>query len=140
MYASPSLLQPLLTKSLRRLPPRVRGAPVVVVGAAGGKERPQAVEAGDLAQVTHDPLLAALRQRLRRAGAVPRGAQSGLACVYSREPVRLPDAGSDACAVDGSLNCHGYGSSVTVTATFGMVAASEALRLVRGRGDATPLL
>jgi tRNA A37 threonylcarbamoyladenosine dehydratase len=30
-------------------------------------------------------------------------------------------------SVDGSLNCHGYGSSVTVTATFGMVAAAEAL-------------
>jgi tRNA A37 threonylcarbamoyladenosine dehydratase len=25
---------------------------------------------------------------------------------------------------DGSLNCHGYGSVVTVTATFGLVAAS----------------
>ncbi len=109
------------------------GTPLVVVGAAGGKERPQAVEAGDLAQVTHDPLLAALRQRLRQAGAVPRGgAPAGLACVYSREPVRLPQGeGGDACAVDGSLNCHGYGSSVAVTATFGMVAAAEALRLVR---------
>ena len=28
---------------------------------------------------------------------------------------------------DGSLNCHGYGSSVTVTATFGLVAAGEAI-------------
>jgi tRNA threonylcarbamoyladenosine dehydratase len=33
--------------------------------------------------------------------------------------------------VDGSLNCAGYGSSVTVTATFGMVAANEiVLRLL----------
>jgi tRNA A37 threonylcarbamoyladenosine dehydratase len=31
------------------------------------------------------------------------------------------------CDVDGSLNCHGYGSSVAVTATFGMVAASAAI-------------
>jgi tRNA A37 threonylcarbamoyladenosine dehydratase len=31
--------------------------------------------------------------------------------------------------VDGSLNCHGYGSSVAVTATFGMVAAGEAIQL-----------
>jgi tRNA A37 threonylcarbamoyladenosine dehydratase len=41
-----------------------------------------------------------------------------------------PDAGDAACDVDGSLNCHGYGSSVAVTATFGMVAAARALELV----------
>jgi tRNA threonylcarbamoyladenosine dehydratase len=35
----------------------------------------------------------------------------------------------EACDVDGSLNCHGYGSSVAVTATFGMVAAARALEL-----------
>lgn len=119
------------------------GTPLVVAGAAGGKERPQAVEAGDLAQVTHDPLLAALRQRLRQAGAVPRGgAPAGVACVYSREPVRPPQGGdADAgCALDGSLNCHGYGSSVAVTATFGMVCAAEVLRLVRARSHrGTPL-
>jgi tRNA A37 threonylcarbamoyladenosine dehydratase len=34
----------------------------------------------------------------------------------------------EACDVDGSLNCHGYGSSVMVTATFGMVAAGEVVR------------
>mgnify|MGYP003428915949 CR=1 FL=1 len=31
---------------------------------------------------------------------------------------------------DGSLNCHGYGSSVAVTAAFGMVAASLAIESV----------
>ncbi len=111
------------------------GVPVVLVGAAGGKQRPQAVETGDLAQVSHDPLLAALRQRLRKSGRMPReGRPAGLVCVYSREPVRLPpavDGDPDACVVDGSLNCHGYGSSVTVTATFGLCAADEALAVVR---------
>ena len=29
---------------------------------------------------------------------------------------------------DGSLNCHGYGSSVTVTATFGLCAAGWVLQ------------
>jgi len=43
--------------------------------------------------------------------------------------VALPDAACD--AVDGSLNCHGYGSTVTVTATFGLVAAGEALAQVQ---------
>lgn len=107
------------------------GVPLVMAGAAGGKQRPQAVEVDDLALATHDPLLAGLRQRLRKAGAVPRQGATGLRAVFSREPVALPDA---ACALaggsDGSLNCHGYGSSVTVTATFGFVAAAEVLRLL----------
>ncbi|TXI23120.1 MAG: tRNA threonylcarbamoyladenosine dehydratase, partial [Roseateles sp.] len=50
----------------------------------------------------------------------------GVACVYSREPVHLP--AGEGCDVDGSLNCHGYGSSVTVTATFGLCAAAELQR------------
>jgi tRNA threonylcarbamoyladenosine dehydratase len=29
--------------------------------------------------------------------------------------------------VEANLNCHGYGSTVSVTATFGMVAAQVAL-------------
>ena len=37
------------------------------------------------------------------------------------------DPGAAATAVDGSLNCHGYGSSVMVTAAFGMVAAAQGL-------------
>ena len=42
-----------------------------------------------------------------------------------------------AAPVDGSLNCHGYGSSVTVTATFGMVAAGEAIaQLLAARAGA----
>ncbi len=99
--------------------------PVVSVGAAGGKQRPQAVEVDDLAQVTHDPLLASLRQRLRKHHGAARTGAIGVRCVFSREQVQPP---AEACDVDGSLNCHGYGSSVVVTATFGLVSASEALQ------------
>jgi len=106
---------------------RATGTPLVVSGAAGGKRRAQAVEVGDLSEVTHDPLLASLRQRLRREGA-PRDGRIGVRCVFSRESVRARQQEGFQRS-DGSLNCHGYGSSVTVTATFGMVAAGEALRL-----------
>ena len=109
--------------------------PLVVVGAAGGKRLPQAVAVADLSEATHDPLLASMRQRLRRDHAAPRTGALGLACVFSREPVHRPAADPvDDCAIDGSLNCHGYGSSVTVTATFGMVAASLALQRVTEAG------
>ena len=103
--------------------------PAVCVGAAGGKQLAQAVEVADLAEASHDPLLASLRQRLRKQGA-PRSGRIGLVCVFSRESVAMP-AGDAGGGVDGSLNCHGYGSSITVTATFGLVAAGEALRLCR---------
>ena len=101
-------------------------APLVIVGAAGGKRVAERVEVGDLATVTHDPVLAALRQRLRKLHGAARGGDMRLTCVFSREPVRTP-AGEQACDVDGTLNCRGYGSSVGVTATFGMVAATRAL-------------
>ena len=109
--------------------------PVVCVGAAGGKREAQRVELADLGAVTHDPLLASLRQRLRKEYGAPRGTVMGLSCVFSREPVAAPapECGIDV-GNDGSLSCHGYGSSVTVTATFGMVAAGAAIaQLVTAR-------
>jgi tRNA threonylcarbamoyladenosine dehydratase len=100
-----------------------RGALFVSCGAAGGKRAAHKVEVADLAETTHDPLLAQLRYRLRKQGAPAKG-KMGVACVFSREAVAPPDP---SCAVqeggDGSLNCHGYGSSVSVTATFGLCAA-----------------
>lgn len=105
---------------------RAARVPLVCVGAAGGKRHAQRVEVADLAETTHDPLLASLRQRLRQQGAAPRTGAMGVRCVFSRESVAAPAAG-DACAADGTLNCHGYGSTVTVTATFGLVAAGEAI-------------
>ena len=101
-------------------------SPLVVVGAAGGKRRAQAGEVADLAEATHDPLLASLRQRLRQQHGAARKGAIGVRCVFSREPVAMP-ALDDACDVEANLNCHGYGSTVSVTATFGMVAAQVAL-------------
>ena len=105
---------------------RETATPLVVVGAAGGKRAAERVEVGDLADVTHDPMLASLRQRLRKSHVAPRTGAFGVTCVFSREPVSGPATG-ESCDTDGSLNCHGYGSSVAVTATFGMVAAARAL-------------
>jgi len=105
---------------------------LVVAGAAGGKRQPQAVQVADLAQATHDPLLAALRQRLRKQHGAARAAAMGVCCVFSREAVAAP---AQECDVEGNLSCHGYGSSVAVTATFGMVAANVALEFVLGQRE-----
>ena len=95
----------------------------ITVGAAGGKRLAHQVEVDDLSQCTHDPLLAQLRYRLRKHHSAARdGKKIGVPCVFSREAVAAPDP---SCAVegDGSLNCHGYGSVVSVTAAFGFCAA-----------------
>ena len=101
--------------------------PFVTVGAAGGKRLAQAVEVADLAGTTHDPLLAQLRYRLRKQHAAPREGRMGVTCVFSREPVAPPDASCGIEDGDGSLNCHGYGSAVSVTATFGFCAAGAVI-------------
>ncbi|MGZ5195143.1 MAG: tRNA threonylcarbamoyladenosine dehydratase [Ramlibacter sp.] len=95
----------------------------VTAGAAGGKRLAHKVDIDDLANTTHDPLLAQLRYQLRKHHGAPReGKKIGVACVFSREAVAPPDASCD-IEGDGSLNCHCYGSVVSVTATFGQCAA-----------------
>lgn len=103
---------------------RATGVTLVTLGAAGGKRWGQRVEIADLADVTHDPLLAQVRYRLRRHhGAPGPGKRIGITAVFSRENVVMPEACESASDMDGSLNCHGYGSTVAVTATFGFCAA-----------------
>jgi tRNA threonylcarbamoyladenosine dehydratase len=115
---------------------RQAGTAFVTVGAAGGKQAAEQVQVADLA---HDPLLASLRQALRKQARAAAGGSSpsrqpaqptplNVCCVFSREAVQPP--ADQACAPDGSLNCHGYGSSVAVTATFGMVAAGQVLQQI----------
>jgi tRNA A37 threonylcarbamoyladenosine dehydratase len=105
--------------------------PFVTVGAAGGKRLAHAMEVADLAFTTHDPLLAQLRYQLRKHHGGARNGPMGVSCVFSREAVSPPDA---SCALaeagDGSLNCHGYGSAVSVTASFGMAAAGALMNAI----------
>jgi molybdopterin/thiamine biosynthesis adenylyltransferase len=97
----------------------------ITVGAAGGKRAAHKVDIEDLSLTTHDPLLAQLRYRLRREHQAPRDKKKiGVSCVYSKESVAPADVSCEIDGdTDGSLNCHGYGSVVSVTATFGQGAA-----------------
>lgn len=103
----------------------------ITVGAAGGKRLAHKVDIDDLSQASHDPLLARLRNLLRKQhGAPAAGRKIGVSCVFSREPVQAADA---SCAIedsDSTLNCHGYGSMVSVTATFGQCAAGWVLNKI----------
>ncbi|MFZ4471802.1 MAG: tRNA threonylcarbamoyladenosine dehydratase [Limnohabitans sp.] len=97
----------------------------ITVGAAGGKRAAHKVDIDDLSLATHDPLLAQLRYRLRREHQAPRDKKKiGISCVFSKESVAPVDASCEIeGGTDGSLNCSGYGSVVSVTATFGQCAS-----------------
>ena len=102
--------------------------PLVMAGAAGGKKWAHLVDMADLSDVTHDPLLAQVRHSLRKMHfqLKPKTA-CGIHAVFSKEPVTRPVASSESQSTDNTLNCHGYGSLVAVTATFGQCAAGWAL-------------
>ena len=121
----------------------------ISVGAAGGKRLAHKVDIEDLSLVTHDPLLAQMRNRLRKEHSAARDKKKiGVACVFSRETVlqsiavaltaseEAADTGqpryfssdfSVESQSDATLNCHGYGSVVTVTSTFGLCAVGWVL-------------
>ena len=110
---------------------RAAGIAVISTGGAGGRRDPTQITVNDLSRTTHDALAAKLRARLRKEYGFPRDPKQafGIACVYSTEAVVRPDG--LACDVDAAglhgLNCAGYGSAVTVTASFGLIAAARAL-------------
>ena len=122
----------------------------ITVGAAGGKRYAHQVEIDDVSTVTHDPLLAKMRYLLRKEHGAPRLGRMDTACVFSRESVSRPLATvhEDTSIAtleksslpdsllpeqtDGGLNCHGYGSVVSVTSTFGMCAASWVFNKIAG--------
>lgn len=115
--------------------------PLVMTGAAGGRIDATRIRQADLSAVTHDKLLAKVRNSLRRDYAFTKNDQTkkqnatmDIACVYSDEEVVKPE---EICALAGGaisgLNCAGYGSSVCVTAPFGFIAAGLLLQQLLSR-------
>jgi tRNA A37 threonylcarbamoyladenosine dehydratase len=120
---------------------REHGIPLVTIGGAGGQTDPTKVEVRDLARTEQEPLLKKVRKILRARYGFARGEKNKyhVDAVFSMEPLRYPDSG-DACEVDANsvtgLNCAGFGSSMVVTATFGMVAAGHVLRKLADQANA----
>jgi tRNA A37 threonylcarbamoyladenosine dehydratase len=120
---------------------KAHSLPLITAGGAGGQIDPTRIVIGDLAQTIQDPLLARVRSLLRKEYGFPRApkAKFGIPAVFSSEPIRRPEQGAscdEPPALNG-LSCAGYGSSVCVTAPFGMVAASEVLRYLASRAQTT---
>ncbi|HEY4541727.1 MAG TPA: tRNA cyclic N6-threonylcarbamoyladenosine(37) synthase TcdA [Noviherbaspirillum sp.] len=122
---------------------RNQGIPLVTIGGAGGQTDPTRIEVRDLARTEQEPLLAKVRKRLRSQHGFPRGDKSrfGIEAVFSTEPLRTPEP---SCAIGEAgeggvtgLNCAGFGSSMAVTASFGLVAASRVLRVLADQARST---
>jgi tRNA A37 threonylcarbamoyladenosine dehydratase len=129
---------------------RRRRQPLVVCGGAGAVTDALGLRRADLALVRGDPLLAAVRARLRREHGFPReaGRRFGVTALYfDAQRVRaVPDAPGAECALPGEegpeakpagrggapLACAGYGSLVTVTAALGFAAAGLAIEAALG--------
>jgi len=114
---------------------RRHAIPLVIIGSAGGQTDPTQIAVRDLARTEQEPLLKKVRKLLRSHYGFARGEKTKyyIDAVFSMEPLRYPEDDA-ACSIDGDerhsvtgLNCAGFGSSMVVTATFGMVAASHVL-------------
>lgn len=121
---------------------RSRNLPMLTIGSAGGQTDPTLIAVRDLAKTEQEPLLKRVRKHLRTDYGFPRGVKNkfNVDAVFSMEPLTTPTPETgDACEIDGDgaaagvtgLNCAGFGSSVVVTASFGMVAAAHALKSLR---------
>ncbi|OYO31026.1 tRNA cyclic N6-threonylcarbamoyladenosine(37) synthase TcdA [Janthinobacterium sp. PC23-8] len=121
---------------------RSRNLPMLTIGSAGGQTDPTLIAVRDLAKTEQEPLLKRVRKHLRTDYGFPRGVKSkfNVDAVFSMEPLTTPTSTpetGEACDMDGAtagvtgLNCAGFGSSVVVTASFGMVAAAHVLKSLR---------
>jgi len=134
---------------------RQHAVPLITIGAAGGQTDPGKIEIRDLSRTEQEPLLALVRKRLRQNHGFPRGAKSkfGIDAVFSMEVLTMPET-AEVCEVPPNtdstdstdsgdvattptqgvtgLNCAGFGSSIVVTASFGMMAAAYVLRRLAG--------
>lgn len=112
--------------------------PLVTVGSAGGKRDPRAITSADLTRTTNDPLLAKVRNTLRREYGFSRNTKRvfSVEAIYSSEQMIYPDGNGETChsaaAMGDSmrLDCSGgFGAATMVTGTFGFVAASRLIEV-----------
>ena len=109
---------------------------LVTVGGAGGQMDPTQVQVTDLAKTYQDPLLAKVRNILRREYNFSKNVQRRFAieAVFSTEQLSYPQSDGSVCNTKATaegpkrMDCaSGFGAVTVVTGTFGFVAASRVL-------------
>jgi len=115
---------------------------IIATGGAGGQVDPTQIQVTDLNKTFNDPLAAKVRSLLRREYNFSRtpGRTYSVPCVFSTEQLRYPKPDGGVCQSKSfvgegvKLDCAGgFGASMMVTASFGLVAAARAVdKLVAG--------
>ncbi|WP_044556557.1 tRNA cyclic N6-threonylcarbamoyladenosine(37) synthase TcdA [Shewanella piezotolerans] len=110
--------------------------PIITVGGAGGQSDPTQVQVTDLAKTYQDPLLAKVRNLLRREYNFSKNVarRFGIEAVFSTEQLVYPQVDGSVCntksSADGSMRmdcASGFGAVTVVTGTFSFVAVSRVL-------------
>ncbi len=110
--------------------------PIITIGGAGGQVDPSKIATADLSQTYQDPLLAKVRNQLRREYNFSRNVKRkfSIDAVFSSEQLRYPDAEGNVCHAkqsnDGAmrLDCSGgFGAATHVTACFAFFAVAKAM-------------
>jgi tRNA A37 threonylcarbamoyladenosine dehydratase len=112
--------------------------PIIATGGAGGLSDPTMIKVDDLSRTYNDPLAAKVRRQLREQYGFARNSKRtfGVECVFSSQQQVYPkpdgSVSHEKPGIHGvSLDCRfGYGTSSTVTATFGFVAAARAINKI----------
>ncbi len=114
-----------LTKFELILACKERRIPIVISGTAGGRLDPSQIKTDDLAKSQEDPMLSAVRKKLRQRGGYPRKGRMGLPCVFTTEKPRYSDSQGEILfekpkEFNKPLDCStGFGTTTPVTGTFG---------------------
>lgn len=116
-----------------------RKIPIITTGSSGGKKDPTQITYGDLGKTRNDPLLAKVRNTLRRHYNFSRNNKRsfGIEAIYSTEQLTYPNNQGETCQskqfLDSTqgLDCNsGFGSVSMVTASVGLLAASRGLEKI----------
>jgi len=112
---------------------------VITIGGAGGQIDPLKITSSDLSRSWQDPLSAKVRNQLRRNYGFSKNPKRrfGVECIFSTEQLLYPDSEGrvshqkpDEHQIN-RLDCsQGLGAAVTVTATFGMIAAAKVINRI----------
>ena len=110
--------------------------PIITIGGAGGQIDPSKIAVADLSQTFQDPLLAKVRNQLRREYNFSRNVKRkfSIDAVFSSEQLRYPDPEGNVCHAkqsnDGAmrLDCSGgFGAATHITASFAFFAVAKAM-------------
>ena len=119
--------------------------PIITIGGAGGQVDPSKITITDLSKTYQDPLLAKVKNQLRREFHFPRAdlkksskRKFSIDAVFSTEQLRYPNEIGDVCLAkpdvsEGKnsamrLDCSGgFGATTHVTATFAFFAVGRAI-------------